>query len=101
MGTMGDAFAHLKDQTQAVPVILPLTRRQSSSSAARGSSPPAAARFVFPELSDTPEPLPASRAPLVVWPESPGGDTAAACDWNAGLGTSPIWVPSSRCLRPS
>jgi Mrp family chromosome partitioning ATPase len=79
MGTMGDAFAHLKDQTQAVPVILPLTRRQSSSSAARGSSPPAAARFVFPELSDTPEPLPASRAPLVVWPESPGGDTAAAC----------------------
>lgn len=72
MGMMGDAFTHLKDQGQPVPVILPLPRTPHSA----GTEPE---RFVFPELPETPEPMPASRAPQVLWPESPSAETAAAC----------------------
>ena len=63
MGMMGDAFTHLKDQGQPVPVILPLPPPAFGRHGARA--------FCLPELPETPEPMPASRAPQVLWPESP------------------------------
>jgi Mrp family chromosome partitioning ATPase len=79
VGVMGDAFAHRKDQTQAVPVILPLSRPQPSPSAARPSPPAPAARFAFPELREMPDRPPAGRPLQATWPEDPSAESAAAC----------------------
>jgi len=79
MGMMGDALTHLKDHAQPIPVILPLARPQASPAAPRPSALAPPERFAFPELPDTPEPLPAGRAPQAIWPESPGAEIAAAC----------------------